>query len=99
MALTTMLLRRSGGLASPVAGCAFTTRSQCAILAALCRTSRGPVADEPARTSVPLFRCPSGAFRLMELAWLGDRRAHDAAQVGGKAASLSRLAAEYRVPP
>ena len=35
----------------------------------------------------------------MEIAWLGEPEAHDAVRVGGKAASLSRLAAEYRVPP
>ena len=35
----------------------------------------------------------------MEIAWLGEPDAHDAVRVGGKAASLSRLAAEYRVPP
>jgi len=33
------------------------------------------------------------------IAWLGEREAHDAATVGGKAASLSRLASQYRVPP
>ena len=36
---------------------------------------------------------------MTALAWLGDEEAHDALHVGGKAASLSRLAAEYRVPP
>lgn len=30
--------------------------------------------------------------------WLGDSACHDALQVGGKAANLSRLAAEYPVP-
>ena len=35
----------------------------------------------------------------MEIAWLGEPDAHDPALVGGKAASLSRLAAEYHVPP
>ena len=35
----------------------------------------------------------------MELVWLGDEAAHDAALTGGKAAALSRLAADYRVPP
>jgi phosphoenolpyruvate synthase/pyruvate phosphate dikinase len=30
--------------------------------------------------------------------WLGDRACRDSAQVGGKAAHLSRLAADYRVP-
>ncbi len=35
----------------------------------------------------------------MDTAWLGQREAHDPTRVGGKAASLSRLAAEYRVPP
>lgn len=35
----------------------------------------------------------------MDVAWLGEPSAHDSALVGGKAASLSRLAAEYRVPP
>jgi phosphoenolpyruvate synthase/pyruvate phosphate dikinase len=33
------------------------------------------------------------------VAWLGTAEAHDVAAVGGKAASLSRLAAEQRVPP
>jgi len=32
------------------------------------------------------------------IAWLGEPDAHDALRVGCKAASLSRLAAEYRVP-
>lgn len=35
----------------------------------------------------------------MELVWLGDEAAHDAALTGGKASALSRLAADYRVPP
>ena len=35
----------------------------------------------------------------MEIAWLGDPAAHEPALVGGKAASLSRLAAAHRVPP
>lgn len=35
----------------------------------------------------------------MDVAWLGELEAHEPAVVGGKAASLSRLAAEYRVPP
>lgn len=35
----------------------------------------------------------------MELVWLGDEAAHDAALTGGKASVLSRLAAGYRVPP
>ena len=30
--------------------------------------------------------------------WLGDRACDDPAEVGGKAAHLSRLAADYRVP-
>ena len=35
----------------------------------------------------------------MEILWLGDPACMDARLVGGKAANLSRLAAEYRVPP
>ena len=35
----------------------------------------------------------------MDVAWLGELEAHEAVVVGGKAASLSRLAAEYCVPP
>lgn len=35
----------------------------------------------------------------MELVWLGEEAAHDPALTGGKASSLSRLAAGYRVPP
>ena len=35
----------------------------------------------------------------MNVAWLGEPAAHEPALVGGKAASLSRLAAEYPVPP
>ena len=35
----------------------------------------------------------------MDVAWLGESHAHEPALVGGKAASLSRLAAEYMVPP
>jgi phosphoenolpyruvate synthase/pyruvate phosphate dikinase len=36
---------------------------------------------------------------VTEVAWLGTSEAHDPATVGGKAASLSRLAAEHSVPP
>jgi phosphoenolpyruvate synthase/pyruvate phosphate dikinase len=36
---------------------------------------------------------------MTEVVWLGAAEAHDPATVGGKAASLSRLAAEYCVPP
>lgn len=36
---------------------------------------------------------------MTEVVWLGAAETHDPATVGGKAASLSRLAAEYRVPP
>jgi phosphoenolpyruvate synthase/pyruvate phosphate dikinase len=36
---------------------------------------------------------------MTELLWLGSSEAHETATVGGKAASLSRLAAEHRVPP
>lgn len=35
----------------------------------------------------------------MEIAWFGDPESLDATRVGGKAASLGRLASEYRVPP
>ena len=35
----------------------------------------------------------------MEIAWLGHPAAHEPTLVGGKAASLSRLAAAHRVPP
>ncbi len=35
----------------------------------------------------------------MDVAWLGEPHAHEPTVVGGKAASLSRLAATYRVPP
>jgi phosphoenolpyruvate synthase/pyruvate phosphate dikinase len=35
----------------------------------------------------------------MQIAWLGEPAAHEPALVGGKAASLSRLAASCRVPP
>ena len=31
--------------------------------------------------------------------WLGEPACHERARVGGKAATLSRLAAGYRVPP
>jgi pyruvate, water dikinase len=34
-----------------------------------------------------------------QIVWLGDPACHDATLVGGKAASLSRLAARYPVPP
>lgn len=34
----------------------------------------------------------------MDVAWLGEPHAHEPAAVGGKGASLSRLAAAYRVP-
>jgi pyruvate,water dikinase len=36
---------------------------------------------------------------MTEVVWLGETEAHELATVGGKAASLSRLAAEYCVPP
>ena len=36
---------------------------------------------------------------VVAMAWLGTPEAHDPVHVGGKAASLSRLAAEHRVPP
>jgi phosphoenolpyruvate synthase/pyruvate phosphate dikinase len=36
---------------------------------------------------------------VSNILWLGDRACNDPAQVGGKAAHLSRLAADYRVPP
>src|SRR5712692_6661614 len=35
----------------------------------------------------------------MEVLWLGEPACDDAKEVGGKAASLSRLAARFRVPP
>lgn len=35
----------------------------------------------------------------MDLLWLGHPSCHEVATVGGKVASLSRLAADYRVPP
>jgi pyruvate,water dikinase len=35
----------------------------------------------------------------MDVVWLGESHAHEPALVGGKAASLSRLASDYRVPP
>lgn len=34
----------------------------------------------------------------MDLRWLGRQECHDVSMVGGKAATLSRLAADYRVP-
>jgi phosphoenolpyruvate synthase/pyruvate phosphate dikinase len=37
--------------------------------------------------------------RSPEVLWLGDQACHDPSLVGGKAASLSRLAVEHRVPP
>ena len=33
-----------------------------------------------------------------EIAWRGEQAAHDVSLVGGKAAALSRLAADHRVP-
>ena len=40
------------------------------------------------------------AFQVApEIVWLGDAHAEDKAIVGGKVAPLSRLAAQYRVPP
>lgn len=35
----------------------------------------------------------------VEILWLGEARCHDPATVGGKAANLSRLAEDYRIPP
>lgn len=40
-----------------------------------------------------------GDQEVLEILHLGEPAAHDPAVVGGKAASLSRLAAEYPVPP
>src|SRR5215210_5610112 len=36
---------------------------------------------------------------VFNILWLGDRACNDPAEVGGKAANLSRLAADYQVPP
>ena len=36
---------------------------------------------------------------VFNILWLGDRPCNDPAEVGGKAAHLSRLAADYQVPP
>jgi len=36
---------------------------------------------------------------MLDLIWLGQPDAHDHTLVGGKAANLSRLAADYPVPP
>ena len=36
---------------------------------------------------------------MTEIVWLGAPETHDTSLVGGKASSLSRLAAEHRVPP
>src|SRR5215210_1692168 len=36
---------------------------------------------------------------VFNILWLGDRACNDPAEVGGKAAHLSRLAADYQVPP
>jgi phosphoenolpyruvate synthase/pyruvate phosphate dikinase len=36
---------------------------------------------------------------MFDIRWLGDDGCHDPAEVGGKAASLSRLAARHAVPP
>ena len=45
--------------------------------------------------------CPRflGVRCLAAIVWLGEHSAHESSSVGGKAASLSRLAAGYRVPP
>ena len=48
---------------------------------------------------VSLSAARADAADRAEVLWLGDPRAHDAALTGGKAASLSRLAAGHRVPP
>src|SRR5690348_16357256 len=37
--------------------------------------------------------------KSMNIVWLGEAACHNRAVVGGKAAYLSQLAAEYRVPP
>lgn len=34
----------------------------------------------------------------MDILWLGDEACHDVTFTGGKASSLSRLSADYRVP-
>jgi pyruvate,water dikinase len=50
-------------------------------------------------TPPPAPRPPrADPFAPAEILWLGDPAAHDAARAGGKAATLSRLAAEHPVP-
>jgi pyruvate, water dikinase len=49
------------------------------------------------RTTTALRTAP--AADSPEILWLGEPAASDAARTGGKAASLSRLAAAFRVPP
>lgn len=49
-------------------------------------------------SSVPSDSPHTRVALLKGILWLGEPEAHSAGDVGGKAASLSRLAAEYRVP-
>jgi phosphoenolpyruvate synthase/pyruvate phosphate dikinase len=59
-------------------------------------------------TGVAGYGCARVSFRYirnvhvteagLDLRWLGCQECHDVSTVGGKAASLSRLAADYRVP-
>jgi phosphoenolpyruvate synthase/pyruvate phosphate dikinase len=52
-----------------------------------------------ASLNVTALTAPAAGAGGAEILWLGDPRAADAALTGGKAASLSALAAEHRVPP
>ena len=48
---------------------------------------------------VPVFTPKQEKDRPDEILWIGQLDCHDVASAGGKAASLSRLAASFRVPP
>jgi phosphoenolpyruvate synthase/pyruvate phosphate dikinase len=51
------------------------------------------------RVTVAVAERPKATESVREIVWLGEPAAEDRSLVGGKVAPLSRLAAQYRVPP
>src|SRR3954454_7520483 len=64
------------------------------------RSPAGPIPAAPCGRTVPQVMDPVVALppRHVEILWLAAPRAHEADRVGGKAAALSRLAADHPVP-
>jgi phosphoenolpyruvate synthase/pyruvate phosphate dikinase len=58
------------------------------------------VAERAARFVAERVTASAGALEsVREIVWLGEPAAEDRSLVGGKVAPLSRLAAQYRIPP